>query len=124
MVRVFLCDDAPGLRALLRAILEEHAGIAVVGEAASGRNLAPAVIASGADVVLLDLAMPDVDGLEATAALREASPEVKIVILSGFTRSHMAERAFKLGADRYIEKSAPLSAIVAAIRQVAAERAA
>ena len=77
----------------------------VVGEAADGEGLADAVRDAGADVVLLDLSMPRVDGLEALADLRAAAPELGIVVLSGFEEERMAAKALALGADRYLEKA-------------------
>lgn len=121
-VRVFLCDDVPDLRALLRAFLEEDAAVVVVGEAGDGAGLAPAVAAAGADVVLLDLSMPAVDGLEAIAALRAADHRLGIIVLSGFEQARMEAQALALGADRYLEKRAGMAEVRRAVAEVAAER--
>jgi DNA-binding NarL/FixJ family response regulator len=121
-VGVFLCDDAPALRRLLRAYLEREGGFAVVGECGDGERLAERVRAAAADAVVLDLSMPRVDGLEALAALRAAHPELGIVVLSGFDRATMAARALALGADRYVEKAAGMEQLRAALQAVCAER--
>jgi len=118
-VRVFLCDDVPDLRALLRAYLEADGGFAVVGEAGDGRGLPAAVRAAGADVILLDLSMPGVDGLEAIGALRAADPRLGIVVLSGFERERMAAQTLALGADRYLEKRAGMAAVRETVLAVA-----
>jgi diguanylate cyclase (GGDEF)-like protein len=121
-LRVFVCDDAPDLRALVRAALEWEDGVAIVGEAASGAGLPDAVRDAQADVVLIDLAMPGVDGLEAIPALRRALPGLGILVLSGFARARMEAEALALGADRYLEKAAGLAAMRTAVREVGAAR--
>jgi diguanylate cyclase (GGDEF)-like protein len=119
-IRVFLCDDAPDLRHLLRVSLEEDLDLRVTGEAGDGEKIVDRVRAVGADVVLMDLSMPRVDGLEAVAALRTAMPNIGIVVLSGFEQERMRSRAIAMGADCYVEKRAPLEAIRHAVREVAA----
>jgi diguanylate cyclase (GGDEF)-like protein len=121
-LRVFVCDDAPDLRALVRAALEWEDGVVVVGEADTGAGLSDAVRDASADVVLIDLAMPGVDGLEAIPALRAALPGLGIVVLSGFARARMESEALALGADRYLEKAAGLAAMRAAVREVGGAR--
>lgn len=121
-VRVFLCDDVPDLRSLLRAFLEEDGVASVVGEAADGADLAAAVDGAAADVVLLDLSMPDVDGLEAIAALRAADHGLGIIVLSGFEQARMEAQALALGADRYLEKRAGMAEVRRTVAEVAAER--
>jgi len=119
---VFLCDDAPALRQLLRAVLEAEGGIVVVGEAGDGHGLTEAVRDAGADVVVLDVSMPRVDGLSALAELRAAGGDVGVVVLSGCEPGATASKALALGADRYLEKSAGMEQVGAAVRAVAAER--
>jgi diguanylate cyclase (GGDEF)-like protein len=121
-IRVFLCDDAPGLRALLRACLELDGDLSVVGEAGDGAGLLDAVRAVEADVVLLDLSMPNVDGLEALADLRAADDRLGVVVLSGFDARRMEAQALALGADRYVEKAAPMHEVARVVRDVIAER--
>ena len=121
-VRVYICDDAPALRRLLHAFLEFGGDVDVVGESADGEGLTDAVLAAGADVVLLDLSMPRVDGLEALSDLRAAAPELGIVVLSGFEEELMGAKALALGADRYVEKAVGMEAVRSAVRAVAAAR--
>ena len=121
-IRVYLCDDAPALRHLLRSFLEWGGDVEIVGEAGDGEGLADAVRDAGADVVLLDLSMPRVDGLEALADLRAAALDVGVVVLSGFEEHRMAAKALALGADRYLEKAAGMEDVRATVRAVHADR--
>ena len=121
-IRVFLCDDAPELRALLREFLEWGGDVEIVGEAEDGESLADRVRDAEADVVLLDLSMPRVDGLEALAELRADDAGLGIVVLSGFEPTRMAAKALALGADRYLEKAAGMEDVRATVRAVAAGR--
>jgi diguanylate cyclase (GGDEF)-like protein len=121
-IRVFVCDDAPDLRHLLRVSLEQDPALRVSGEAGDGRGIVPLVRSAGADVVLMDLSMPRVDGLEAIKQLRKAMPDVGIVVLSGFETARMQGRALEMGADCYIEKRVPLEEIRRTVHEVASLR--
>jgi diguanylate cyclase (GGDEF)-like protein len=121
-IRVFLCDDAAPLRDLLRTFLELGGDVTIVGEAGDGEGLTEAVRGARPDVILLDLSMPRVDGLEALADLRAAEPDLGIVVLSGFEQHRMEPKALALGADRYLEKAAGMEEVRAAVRGVAAAR--
>jgi len=121
-VRVLLCDDAPDLRALLRCFLAREVDVEVVGEADDGTGIVDHVRSAGAGAVLIDLAMPRTDGLEAIVALREAYPDLCIVVLSGFERARMEPRALALGADSYVEKAASLEEVVTTLRTAVAAR--
>jgi DNA-binding NarL/FixJ family response regulator len=118
-IGVFLCDDVPELRALLRYGLEEDEELKVVGEASTAREAIDAVGALRPDVVLLDLSMPGMDGLEAIPLLREVAPDMAIVVFSGFAAERMREPALALGAARYLEKGVPLESVRATVREVA-----
>jgi DNA-binding NarL/FixJ family response regulator len=119
---VFLCDDVAEIRVLMRYTVEEDAALKVVGEAADGAGGARGVVESDADVILLDLSMPGMDGLEAIERIRDASPETGIVVLSGFSAARLGQTALDLGADRYLEKGEPGEVIRETIRAVADER--
>ena len=113
---MLLCDDAPGFRALLRYTLDEDPEVRVVGEAGDGEACLAAIPEVCPDVVLLDISMPGLQGLDAIGALRECAPECRIVALSGFTADEMAGPALARGAHAYVEKGTGATAIRDAIR--------
>jgi len=122
-IRVFLCDDVDAFRFLMRALLEEDPEIRIVGEAADGYEGVRGVAELRPDVVLLDLSMPILDGMEAIPLMRTIAPDAQIVTLSGFTADRMAPQVLELGAVDYIEKGEDVRLIRRAIR-VAAGRSA
>ena len=87
----------------------------VVGEASDGREAIALTAALQPDVVVLDLAMPIMDGLEALPQIRQRVPQAKIVVLSGFDQARSQKAALDAGADVYIEKGGELASIVAAL---------
>jgi DNA-binding NarL/FixJ family response regulator len=119
-IRVLLCDDAPGFRALLRYTLEDDPAVAVVGEAGDAEACLAALSAVRPDVVLLDLSLPRLPGLDAIPAIRARAPGCRIVALSGFTAAEMAPRAIACGAHAYVEKGTGAAAIRAAVHAAAA----
>jgi DNA-binding NarL/FixJ family response regulator len=121
-IRVFLCDDVAELRALMRFSLEEEPGLVVIGEAPDGLSGAEQIADLQPDVVLLDLSMPGLDGLEAIPRIKEVSPATGIVIFSGFSAERMSGPAIALGADRYVEKGEPVENVREIVRDVGASR--
>ncbi|HEX6712348.1 MAG TPA: response regulator transcription factor [Thermoleophilaceae bacterium] len=118
-IRVVLVDDVPELRLLVRLALEEDPGIEVVGEAANGREGVDVVEANDPDVVLLDLSMPDMDGLEAIPLMRRHARNARVVVLSGHEAGRISLEALDQGASRYINKASGLQAIPQVVREVA-----
>lgn len=118
-VRVVVVDDVPELRLLVRLTIEEDPGIEVVGEAANGREGVEVVRATDPDLVLLDLSMPDMDGLEAIPLVRQNAPNARVVVLSGHEAGRVSLQALDQGASRYINKAAGLEGITAVIHEVA-----
>ena len=102
-VRVLVVDDTPALRVLMRAVLE-GTGFEVVGEAGDGLAGINLAVQLKPDLVLLDLAMPVMDGLEALPRLRAELPDAKLVIVSGFERRAMESQVVEAGADAYVQK--------------------
>jgi len=117
-IRVFVADDVPDMRSLVRFALEESPDMIVVGEARTGAEAVQGVGKTRPDVVLLDLSMPDLDGLEVIPVVLEQSPETGIVVFSGFEAARMRGPTLELGAHRYVEKGRPLDELRAAIREV------
>ncbi len=115
-VRVVIVDDHRYLREGVKALLAEEPDIEVVGEAADGRRALDMVRRSEPDAVLLDVAMPVMDGLDAARQLRREHPELRIIGLSTFERDEMGERMRRAGADTYVCKGEPGERLVAAIR--------
>src|SRR5436190_745794 len=119
-IRFLLCDDVAAFRALVRYSLEDEPDIEVVGEAGDGLGGVRMAAELQPDVVLLDLSMPDCDGLEAIPALRRSVPHAAVVALSGFTADRMAQPVIASGAIAYLEKGVALGEIINAIRVAAA----
>lgn len=116
--RVLVVDDAANLRDLLTVVLETEDDFEVVGTAADGQEALQAAEALQPDIVVLDLLMPVMDGLQALPELRRRLPASVIVILSGFEHEAMADEALGLGADRYLEKGVSVSRIISCLREV------
>lgn len=119
-VGVLICDDYASMRALLRMIIEARPGMAVVGEAADGREAIVEATRLQPDVILLDLAMPYKTGLEALQRLRVVAPAARVIIFSGFSMASVSEDVIALGAVLYLQKGASPDAIAEAIEEAAA----
>lgn len=104
--RVVIADDAPGARALFRAVLDQDPRIAVVGEAENGAQAVELVRSEDADVLLCDLSMPVMDGLQALLELRAARSPTRVVVLTGFARDRLGPLVLESGAVAYLEKGA------------------
>lgn len=122
VIRVVIADDTADLRVLIRLALQLSGGFEVVGEAGDGRAALEAVLRHRPDAVLLDLAMPVMDGLQAIPLLRQRVPGCSIVVLSGFEAGRMAEQALRHGADAYLTKGTSPSRIAATLRSVVENR--
>jgi RNA polymerase sigma factor (sigma-70 family) len=119
-VRVLLVDDDELMRAGLRAVLSSDESIRVVGEASSGRAAISAVRAYRPDVVLMDVRMPDLDGVSATREVLATSPDVKVVILTTFEQDDYIFGALNAGASGFLLKRTRPEELLAAIHAVAA----
>jgi YesN/AraC family two-component response regulator len=107
-IRVVVADDVADLRELVRIKLELEPGFTVVGEAENGAQAVEVTATTQPDFVLLDLAMPVMDGLQAIPKLRHVAPHTRIAVLSGFDNGTMAATALELGADLYLDKRTAL----------------
>ncbi|MBL7494574.1 response regulator transcription factor [Frankia sp. AgB1.9] len=121
-IRVLLADDQELLRATFRLLLDAAPGIEVVGEAGTGREAVAVVRATSPDVVLMDIRMPDLDGIAATAQITadEALAGVHILVLTTFETDELVLAALRAGASGYLGKGVAPNALLDAIRTVAA----
>ncbi len=115
-LRVLIVDDAADLRLLVRYVLQLDPAFNVVGEAEDGREGVRKATELQPDLVLLDLSMPGLDGLEALPLILEAAPDVTVVVLSGFSAKAMAGRAMERGALGYVEKGVPPATLLGQLR--------
>jgi DNA-binding NarL/FixJ family response regulator len=117
-IRVFLADDHAVVRDGLRLILEAQEDITVVGEAADGHQAIDRVLKAKPDVVIMDIAMPGLNGIEATLQILKSCPSVKVVILSMHSSSEHISRALTAGAVGYLLKESAGKEVVKAVKTV------
>jgi DNA-binding NarL/FixJ family response regulator len=122
-IKVFLADDHAVVRDGLRCLLEVQGDIHVIGDAANGREAVRQVRELKPDVVLMDIAMPELNGIEATVQVRHACPEVRVLILSMHSSLEHVREALKAGARGYLLKRCAGVEVVEAVRAVYAEGA-
>ena len=120
-IKILLADDHRLILAGIRRALEEVDDIEVVGEAESGSQVLPLIHQTSPDLVLLDLRLPDMNGLSCLDAIRKRYPEVKVVVLSAFTDPEHIQAAFQRGATAYIVKSVAPVDLPSALRQALEE---
>ena len=119
-IRVLLVDDDALVRAGLRMILSSSDELEVVGEAADGADAVAAVQAHRPDVVLMDIRMPEMDGITATAALRRLDAPPQVIVLTTFQADEQVLSALRVGASGFLLKDTPPAEILNAVRLVAA----
>lgn len=116
MIRVLVADDEPLIRAGLRAVLESAGDIKVAGEAADGREAVALALTHRADVALVDIKMPGLDGLTAAGELRRQQPGLPVVVLTSFGTEDNAMRALEHGVAGFVLKSCAPAELIAAVR--------
>ena len=117
-IRVLLADDHALMREGLRALLTAIPDIEVVGEVRTGREAQWQVLQLDPDVVLMDIAMPDLNGIEAARLIHAKCPAVRIVMLSMHASTEYVYRAFEAGASGYLLKEAAVEEVITAVRTV------
>ena len=117
-IRVFLVDDFPVVREGIRRSLEPEKGVAVVGEAASAEECFATLDPGTVDVVMMDIRLPGMNGIEATRQLRVMHPDLKVIILSAFWDGYLIQ-AIKARASGYILKTATRDVLADAVVRVA-----
>ena len=118
-VRVVLVDDEAMVRVGLRMVLTAEPDIDVVGEAADGGTAVGVVEQTAPDVVLMDVRMPEVDGIEGARRVLARSPDVKVVVLTTFDEDEYVEAALRAGVSGFLLKVAPPERLIEAVRTVA-----
>ncbi|WP_406003624.1 response regulator [Streptomyces sp. NBC_00829] len=118
-IRVVIADDEPLIRAGIRMILTSDGGIEVVAEAANGREAVELTRSHGADVVLLDIQMPVMDGLTALGELRRAAPTARVIVLTTFGERENVLRALEQGGAGFLLKDTAPAELIRAVRAAA-----
>ena len=121
-IKLLLVDDQPLVRRGLRMSLALEEDFQIDGEAGDGREALALAQALAPDVVLMDVAMPKMDGLTAAQAIKSSMPKTAVIILSLYDDASTRERAVQAGAFAFVPKHAPLEELIAAIRQAAGWR--
>lgn len=119
MIRILIAEDQSLVRGALAALLEMEDDLTVVAQVGRGDEVVPAAIQERPDVALLDIEMPGMDGLTATAQLRRAAPATRVLVLTVFGRSGYLRRAFDAGASGFLLKDTPADDLAVAIRRIA-----
>jgi DNA-binding NarL/FixJ family response regulator len=118
-IKILIADDFPVVRSGLAAIIDLNPEMRVIGEATDGLEAVNKVIALKPDIVLMDVYLPRMNGLEATVAIREQAPGVKVIMLTASQRDEDLFRSLKIGAQGYILKTSTAAEVVVAIRKCA-----
>ncbi len=111
-----MCDDVEDFRAFVEILLQRTPGFQVVGMARDGREAIQVVASEQPDLLLLDLSMPEMDGMEALPHIRAAAPNTRVLVLTGFASTALRDQALAGGACGFIEKGLPSAALVEAVR--------
>ena len=122
-IRILVADDHAVVREGLRAVVGSEPDMEVVGEAATGKEVVERAAELMPDVILMDIQMPDLNGIDATRRILEAKPEVGVVVLTMFEDDDSVFSAMRAGARGYVLKGAPPSEILRVVRAVAAGEA-
>src|SRR3954449_784048 len=117
-IRLLLADDQALVRGALAALLDLEPDLSVVAEVASGDEVVPAATEHRPDVALVDVEMPGLDGIAATAALKQALPSTRVLIVTTFGRPGFLRRALQAGADGFVVKDTPARQLADAVRRV------
>lgn len=120
MISVVLADDQALVRGAIAALLELEGDIEVVAQASNGRELLDAVQTHHPQVAVVDIEMPDLDGIAATKAITETTTDTKTLILTTFGRPGYLKRALSAGAKGFMVKETPAEELAAAVRTIAA----
>jgi two-component system response regulator DesR len=118
VIRLVLADDQALVRGALAALLDLEADLEVVAEVGRGDEVVAAAVRGSADVVLMDVEMPGLDGIAATAELRRALPSCRVLVVTTFGRPGYLRRAVEAGASGFVVKDTPARQLADAVRRV------
>lgn len=118
-VRIVIVDDHETLRRTLGLYLEQYEQFELVGEASSGREALEVCARAAPDVVLMDILMPDMDGIAATRAIRSQHPHVQVIGMTGMEHESMMQSALQAGFAKFLYKGALDDSLAPAIREAA-----
>jgi DNA-binding NarL/FixJ family response regulator len=121
-LRILLADDHALLRGGARGLLQRRRGWRVVGEAATGKEAVEQAIKLKPDIAIVDISMPELDGVQATRQIREAVPNTKVVVLTMHESDELVKNALAAGAQGYVLKSDLTESLIKAIEDVAASK--
>jgi DNA-binding NarL/FixJ family response regulator len=116
--RLIICDDHPLVREGVKATLVQHPTIEIVAEACTGREAVSETMRLRPDIVLMDMSMPELNGLEATTQIKEFDKRIKVLIMTMYDDEEVVMRCLAAGASGYVLKDTPLSQLVYAIGMV------
>ena len=116
-LRVIVVDDIPSVRLLLRSTLPLH-GIEVTAEAETGAEALELAKSQQPDAIVLDIHMPDMNGMDVVSRIKDENPGCKIVMYSNYDEQQVQDEAFSRGADAYVGKLAPVSDVAVALERV------
>lgn len=119
MIRILIVDDHTVVRAGMKQILDETPGLEVSDEAANGRQALDLITKNDYDVILLDVSMPGMSGLDVLREIKTIKPHSRVLVLSMHSEELYAVRFFKAGAMGYVTKDSPMTQIIEAINKVA-----
>jgi DNA-binding NarL/FixJ family response regulator len=118
--RIVICDDQQPYRELLKVLLGPEVGFEVVGEAVNGSDAIDVVRRLQPDVLILDVAMPVMDGIEALPHIREVAPKTGVLVLTGLSSAGIRQRALDAGARLVVEKGTDADALAEHVREACA----
>jgi DNA-binding NarL/FixJ family response regulator len=118
-LRIVVCDDQPAFRMIVSTVLRLEPDVEVVGEAGDGKQAIELAVRLKPDVLLLDIAMPVMDGLEALPHIRAESPGTKVVMLTGVANDSVRQSALDGGAALFLEKGVDIDVLVRSVVELA-----
>jgi two-component system, NarL family, response regulator LiaR len=120
MTRILIVDDYPMIRQVLDLLLNSVAGMTVVGHASNGLEAVALCEEQQPDIVLMDVSMPEMDGITATGVIRRRFPDIKIIMLTSMNTDELIPAAYEAGAHGFLQKNTTMSEIIDAVRNATA----